>query len=131
MLGCINKDMSSRDTEVIVPLYLMLFRPHLEYCVQLWSPSFKKVVERLERVQRRAKKMITGLGSLAYEKRLRELGLLSLEKRRLRGHLITIFWYLKGGYKEDGDSLFTRSHIEKMSGNGYELLLGDSDWIHD
>ncbi|RMB98850.1 hypothetical protein DUI87_25069 [Hirundo rustica rustica] len=48
------------------------------------------------------------------EKRLRELDLLSLEKRRLRSDIITMLPYLKGDYKEDGDSLFTRSHMEKV-----------------
>ena len=66
--------------------------------------------------------MIKGLRSLPYEERLRELGLFSLEKIRLRGDLITMFRYLKCGYKEDGGSLFTRSHKEKTRGNG--LLLG-------
>jgi len=50
--------------------------------------------------------------------------LFSLEKSRLRGDLITIFQYLKSRYKEDGDFIFTRSHIEKVRGNGYKLLLG-------
>jgi len=68
--------------------------------------------------------MITGLGSLPYEKRLRELSLFSLEKKRLREDLLTMFWYLKGGYKEDGDFLSTSSHMEKTRGNGYKLLLG-------
>ena len=75
-------------------------------------------MDRLVRIQRRATKMIKGPGSLLYEERPRELGLFSLEKRRLRGDLVTMFQYLKGGYKEDGDSLFTGSHTEKMRGNG-------------
>jgi len=50
--------------------------------------------------------------------------LFSLGKRRFRGDLITMFLYLKGDYKEDGDSLFTRSHMEKTRSNGYKLLLG-------
>ena len=62
--------------------------------------------------------MIKGLENLLYEERLKELGLFSLEKRRLRGDLITVFQYLKGGYKEDRDSLFTRSHIEKARAMG-------------
>jgi len=68
--------------------------------------------------------MIKGLGRLPCEERLRELSLFSLEKRRLRGDLFAMFQYLKGGYKEDGDSLFTRSHMEKTRGNEYKLLLG-------
>ncbi|KAK4815856.1 hypothetical protein QYF61_009024 [Mycteria americana] len=116
MLGCINKGITSRDKEVSTPLYSVL-----EY---FWSPLDKNNVARLERVQRRATKMIKGLGSLLNEERLRELCLFSLEKRRLRGDLITMFQYLKGGYKEDGESLFTRSHMEKMKGKGYKLLLG-------
>ncbi|KAK4830388.1 hypothetical protein QYF61_010899 [Mycteria americana] len=124
MLGCINKGITSRDKAVIIPLYSALARPHLEYCVQFWSPLYKKDVDRLERVQRRASKMIKGLGSLPYEERLREPCSFNLEKRRLRGDLVTMFQYLKGGYKEYGDSLFTRSHMEKTRGNGYKLLLG-------
>ncbi|GAB0205566.1 hypothetical protein GRJ2_003022200 [Grus japonensis] len=81
-------------------------------------------MELLELVQRRAMRMIRELEYLSCEDRLGELGLFSLEKRRLWEHLIVAFQYLKGAYRKAGEGLFIRACSDRTRGNGLKLKEG-------
>ncbi|KAK4828114.1 hypothetical protein QYF61_023912 [Mycteria americana] len=124
ILGCIKRSVASRSREVILPLQSTLMRPHLEYCIQISGPQHRKDTDLLERVQRRAMKITRGLEQPSCEECLRELRLFSLEKRRLQGHLITAFQYIKGAYKKDGERLFTRPCSDRTRDNCFKMKGG-------
>jgi len=96
ILSCIQSSMANRSREGILPLYDTLVRPHLESCIQLWSPQHRKDVDLLEWGQRRATKMIRGLEHLSCEERLRPLGSQPGEKKAL-GRPCSTLSIFKGG----------------------------------
>ena len=123
MLGAINRKVSYKSEEVIRKLYCAYVRPHLEYCVQAWSPTYEKDCWLLERVQKRATKMVNCLSGLSYEDRLEKLGMFSLRYRRLRGDLIEVFKFIKGqhtGYLRD---MFEINNVNRGRGHRFKLVV--------
>ena len=84
VLGMIYRHFKVINKRQFLTLYKTYVRPHLEYCIQAWSPNIRKDIDCLENVQRRATKMVSGLKKLSYEQRLWRLNLSTLEERRKR-----------------------------------------------
>jgi hypothetical protein len=135
VLGMINRTFNCKNKYIIKKLYKSLVRPHLDSCVQAWRPHLRKDIEVLEKVQKRATKMVDGYGGLKYEERLRRIGLTELEVRRERADLLEVFKILKGMEGLDGEKFFmkakdvtkervTRGHSLKLYKKGVRKDVG-------
>ena len=116
----ITRTIISRSPQVLLHLYKSLVRPHLEYCVQLWSPRARYgnwgTIMDIEGVQRKFTRLIDGLGLMTYRDRLQKLDLTTLLERRARGDLIETFKILSG-ISNYGKDMF------KTSRSGLKLVI--------
>ena len=96
ILGSLKKAFVSRDSTLWKNLYISLVRPHLEYAVQVWSPTKEMDIGLIEKVQARATKIPYSMRDLRYEARLTKWGINRLEDRRVRGDLIEMYKSVNG-----------------------------------
>ena len=122
ILGLIRRNITYKGKKLMIPLYKAIVRPHLEYCIQAWRPYRKKDIDTLERIQRRATKMIPELRYLSYEERLKECGLTTLETRRLRGDQIEVFKILNGYENIDRNMFFSLKKDSRTRGHEVKLV---------
>ena len=108
ILGMIKKSYEFLDCDSLKRLCIALVHPHLEYSDTVWSPCYIKNKKLMERVQRRATKLIPDIKELPYETRLKKLQLPSLYYRRARGDMIDVYTYMYNKYDVDTSSLLAR-----------------------
>ena len=121
VLGMLKRTFTFNSKELFIFLYKTYVRPLLEYCVQLWCPYLVGDIDTLERVQRRATKLVPELSKLTYESRLRKIDIYSLYYRRRRGDLIETYKLLKGYYNVDWSNFFTLSPVHQTRGHHLKL----------
>jgi ribonuclease P/MRP protein subunit RPP40 len=96
VLSQISRAFHYRDRHIFIRLYVQYVRPHLEFAVPAWSPWLEADKEVLEKVQRRAVQMVSGLKAHTYEDSLKELGLTTLEERRHQADMAQTYKIVRG-----------------------------------
>ena len=125
ILGMIKRTITCKNKKVMLNLYKSLVRPHLEYCIQAWRPHLEKDIGILERVQRRATRMIDECIGKTYQERLNMTNLTTLEERRTRADMLEVYKILNGFEGIEADKLFTRlesntrGHSQRLVKNSF------------
>ncbi len=120
LLGYIKHQLQYRNKKIVVTLYNSLVLPHLQYCIPFWSPSLMKDINRLEKIQARATKLIPEIMHLSYQNRLQALGMSTLKARRNRLDLIQMYKIIHEVDNVDNAKYFTLN-TNKTRNNGYKL----------
>ena len=121
ILWLIYRTFECRSKKRIMQLYKSLVRPHLDYCIQGWRPHLQKGIDVLERVHKRATRMIEGLKDWNYEERLRRIHLTTLETRRIRADLLELYKIFHGLEGLRVEDYFDTSHVSNTRGHGFKI----------
>ena len=111
------------DVSSFKPLYTTYVRPHLEYCMQAIGPYMAQDLKALNKVQRRATKLVRGLRHIPYEERLKRLKLDTMSRRLLRGDLIEVFKIVYGKTKLDFNNFFELNMDKRVRGHNKKLKV--------
>ena len=122
MLQSIGLAFNYLDDNMMKKILTTLIRPQLEYASVIWSPHMKKHVKKLERVQRLATRMIPEFKEVPYEERLNRLNLSTLEERRVRGDMITMFKIVHGVDILDREDLVKMASSDYLRGHPKKIL---------
>jgi len=123
ILGMIKKCFTALNQTTLLLLYKHLVRPHLEYCNTVWNFGYLTDMAKIEKVQRRATRMLHNIRNLSYEERLLHLNLPSLSYRQFRGDMLTTFQILNGYVDLDATEFFDLSTITHTRGHPYKLYI--------
>ena len=121
MLAVIRRSFANIDQFTLPLLFKTMVRPFLEYGNTIWGPFSKTDQKAVERVQRRATRMVAAIKHLPYPDRLRRLGLPSLVYRRRRGDMVTVYQLIHGGMDVPENTFLRRNDSERTRGHQWKL----------
>ena len=121
LVGLIRRSFEYLDKDMFKQLFTSIVRPHLEYAAPVWNPHLQRHITSIENVQRRASKLVPGLGHLSYMERLRSLRLPTLAYRRYRGDMIEMWKLTHGKYDEEVTHDFLDYHRSRARGHSYKV----------
>jgi len=132
MLGIIKTNFIYLTPDSFVVLYKSLVRSHLEYAVCVWNPHHQALIEKLEKVPKRATKLVIAVKKCKYEERLKKLHLPTLKFRRIRGDMVEVYKIFSGKYDATVTSWLTDRHLESHYDlRGHRFSLNQSQICYD
>jgi len=122
VIGMVRRNFKHLDIDDFQIIYKTYIRPHLEYCIQAWSPHLVKDINVLENVQKAATNLVPKLRKYSYPVRLQKLGITTLKDRRERGDMIEVYKLLTGREQIDFEQFFkpAQNHYD-LRGHGMKL----------